>query len=261
MVRSRPGRVWRLTLDRPDARNAVSGAMLDELGRGLGDAAADPEARLIVLDGEGPDFCAGADLGELEAATAGPAAVSYGRALEEVLTTIEQHPLPVLATIHGAAMGAGCQLAVAADLAVAAEDSALGIPAARLGVVLDFENTQRLVLAAGPKRAGALLLAGRTLSGAEAAAWGLVTEAVPRERLAVRVEEMAEDITTRAPLSVRGAKRAIRGVLDNMSVDRAVDGFRLTDFDMMAAEAFASEDLKEGLRAFRERRPPRFQGR
>lgn len=216
---------------------------------------------MVVLDGEGADFCAGTDLGELEAATEGPAAVSYGRALEGVLSAVEQHPLPVLAAIHGAALGAGCQLAVAADLAVAAEDATLGIPAARLGVVLDFENTQRLVLAVGPKRAAAILLSGRTLSGAEAAAWGLVAEAVSRDRLEDQVEEVAEEVAARAPLSIRGAKRAIREVLANLSVDRDVEGFRLTDFDMMAAQAFASEDLKEGLRAFRERRPPRLEGR
>jgi len=261
MIRSRPGRVWRLTLSRPDARNAVSGPMLEELARGLGDAAADPEARVVVLDGEGPDFSAGADLAELEAATAISAAIDYGQALEEVLSSVEQHPLPVFAAVHGAALGAGCQLAVAADLAVGAEDATFGIPAGRLGVVLDFENTQRLVLAVGPKRAAEILLTGRTLSGTEAATWGLVAEAVPRDHLADRVQDLAEQLAARAPLSVRGAKRAIGEVLANLSVDRAVEGFRLTDFDMMAAQAFASDDLKEGLRAFRERRPPRFQGR
>jgi enoyl-CoA hydratase/carnithine racemase len=260
-VRSRPGRVWRLTLARPEARNAVSGEMLEELSRALGDAAADPEARVVVLDGEGPDFCAGADLEELEVATVSPAAVGYGRALEEVLSAVEQHSLPILTAIHGAALGAGCQLALAADIAVGATDATFGIPAARLGVVLDFENTQRLVLGVGPKRAAAILLTGRTLSGTEAAAWGLIAEAGSAERLAERVRDVAEEIAGWAPLSVRGAKRAIREVLTNLWVDRTIEGFRLTDVDMMAGQAFASEDLKEGLQAFRERRAPRFQGR
>lgn len=252
--------MWRITLTRADARNAVSTAMIEELSSALGDAAADPEARIVLLRGEGSDFCAGADFAELERAMTGSGAAEYGQALESVLAAIGDHPLPVLVAVQGAALGAGCQIAVACDLAVAASDARIGIPSARLGVVINFENVQRLVLAVGPKRASDVLFTGRALSGDEAAAWGIVNEAVAPERLLGRAEEVAEDIAGAAPLSVRASKRGIREALAHLSIDRATDGFRLTDFDMMAAQAFASGDLREGIRAFRERRKPEFRG-
>jgi enoyl-CoA hydratase/carnithine racemase len=260
LVRSQPGPVWRITLSRPEARNAVSAPMLGEMGRALADAAADASARAVVLAGEGSDFCAGADLGELETATDGAEGAHYGSELEDVLEAIGVHPLPVIAEIHGAALGAGCQIAVACDLAVAASDARFGIPSARLGIVIGYENVERLVLAVGPKRAAEILVAGRTLTGVEAAAWGLVNEAVPPEELSARVEELAGTVAAAAPLSVRGSKRGIRAVLSKLSLDRDTEGFRAADFDMMAAEAFASEDLREGIRAFRERRDPQFRG-
>jgi enoyl-CoA hydratase len=261
LIRSEPGRVWRLTLNRPDARNAVSSLMLRELSRAMGDAAVDPEARVVLLSGEGPDFCAGADLGELSEAAGGPSGMEYAVPLEEFLTTVVDHPLPVVAAVHGAALGAGCQIAVACDLAIAATDARMGIPSSRLGVVIGFENVQRLLLAVGPKRAAEMLFTGRELSGEEAVDWGLVNEVVPAGTLLDRAEELANEIAVAAPLSVRASKRGLRGALAKLSVDRETEGFRLTDFDMMAADALASDDLKEGIRAFKERRRPEFRGK
>lgn len=261
LVRIEPGPVWRITLARPQVRNAVSTAMLEELSTALGDAAADPEARVVLVMGEGPDFCAGADLAELSDAVNGSQGLEYGRALEEVLIGITKHPVPVIAAIHGAALGAGCQIAVACDLAVAALDARLGIPSSRLGVVIEFENVQRLVLSVGPKRAAEILYTGRELSGQEAADWGLVNEAVPPPALRERAQDIAQRVAAGAPLSVRASKRGIQGVLAKLSVDRGTEGHRLADFDMLAAQAFSSEDLKEGIRAFRERRRPDFRGK
>jgi enoyl-CoA hydratase/carnithine racemase len=235
--------------------------MLAELLEALRDATTDPEVRVLLLSGEGPAFCAGADLGELDGAARGPGVVRYETALEEVLEAVADHPVPVVAAIHGAALGAGCQIAVACDLAVAEAHAQIGIPSSRLGIVINFENVQRLVLAIGPRRAAEILLTGRALSGEEAADWGLVNEAVPPGSLHERAEALAETIASNAPLSVRGSKRGIRAVLQKLSIDRETEGHRVADFDMMAAQAFDSEDLKEGLRAFRERRPPEFRGK
>ena len=260
-IRSEPGRIWRITIDRPDARNAVSETMLGELGAALGDAAADRDVRVVALRGAGDHFCAGADLGELDDTTGGPGGFQYERAFEEVLASIADHPVPVMAVIQGAALGAGCQIAVACDLAVAASDAKIGIPSSRLGIVINFENVQRLVLSVGPKRAAEVLFTGRAVSGETAAAWGLVNEAVAPGGLPARAEELAEEIAAGAPLSVRGSKRGIRAVLQKLSIDRETEGYRVADFDMMAADAFSSEDLKEGVRAFRERRRPEFEGK
>ena len=255
------GRVARLTLTRPERRNAMSLAMIEELAAALADLASHPDVRVAVLAGEGPDFCAGADFADIEAVRTSPDLAGYGRSFEACLAAIEDHPVPVIARVHGAALGAGCQLAVACDLAVAAEDARLGIPAARLGILINFESVQRLVLAAGSKRAGEMLLTGRMLSGVEAESWGVVNEAVPPGELDERTDSLAEAVAGAAPLSVRGAKRGIGIVRRSASVDRGMEGGPAAGYDALVAEAFGSHDLGEGLAAFRERRRPEFGGR
>jgi enoyl-CoA hydratase/carnithine racemase len=249
-----------VTLNRPDQRNAVSAAMLQDLTAALGDLAVEPDLRAVVLGGAGPDFCAGADVGELADAVSGEAAVEYGRAFDQAFSAIADHPVPVIARIHGAALGGGCQLVVACDLAVAAGDARLGIPSARLGIVISYESIERVVAAVGPKRAGELLFTGRILSGDEAAVWGLVNRAVPPGELEAAVREMSTTVAEAAPLSVRGSKRGIAAVLQNLRLDLSTQGHRVADFEMMSAEALASRDLREGIAAFRERRKPRFEG-
>ncbi len=245
-------------LARPERRNAVTESMLSELVSALGDLAADPVLRVVVLAGDGPDFCAGADLTELTAAR--PPDYDFARSFERALEAIADHPVPVIARVQGAALGAGCQIAVGCDLGVAAEDARFGIPSSRLGVVVNFENIERLALAVGRKRAGEILFAGRLLTGEEASAWGLVNDAVPAAELERRTSELAGIIAEAAPLSVRGSKRALGAVAKRWSLDRTAEGHHEADFDMMAAEALTSDDLQEGIRAHRERRKPRFRG-
>ena len=247
-----------VTLDRPGQRNALSIAMLEELTRAFGDLAVEPDIRVVVLDAAGPDFCAGADFAELEQARRdGSDGLDFDRPFRDALNSIAAHPVPVVARVHGRALGGGCQLALACDLAVAAEDARLGIPSARLGIVIPIESIERLVSAVGPKRAGEMLLAGAIVDGPQAMAWGLVGRAVSSGELDGAVDEIAAAVVAAAPLSIRAAKRGIGLVLQQRAARRGRTG----DFDMMAAAAFQSEDLAEGIRAFRERRAPRFEGR
>ena len=254
LVLSQPGRIWRLTLNRPQARNAVSTAMLGEIDRVLGQAAEDPECRVIVLGGAGRDFCSGADVGELLAVREGQGTVDYGVVFERTLGAIQDHRRPVVAAVQGAALGAGCQIASACDLVIATDDARFGIPSARLGIVVNYENVERLVVAVGPKRAAEMLLAGRTLTGVEAVEWGLANAAVEAQALESAVLDMAERVAALAPLSVGASKRGIRSVLAGLS--RREHG----EFDAEPAGALASRDLLEGLRASRERRRAAFEG-
>jgi enoyl-CoA hydratase/carnithine racemase len=247
-------------LDRPEQRNALSLDMLEGLTGVFGDLAVDPDVRAVVLAGAGADFCAGADVAELAEARSGTRAIEYGRSFDRTLSAIAAHPVPVIGRIHGAALGGGCQLVLACDLAVATGDARLGIPSGRLGIVISYESIERLVLAVGPKRAGELLFTGRVLSGDEAAAWGLVNRAARPGELDDAVADTARAVAEAAPLSVRASKRGIAATLENLGLDRLAEGHRVADFEMMSAQALASDDLAEGIEAFRERRKPRFKG-
>lgn len=261
--RSHEGRAATVILARPDLRNALSLAMIAELTDAFGLLAVDDTVRAVVLAGDGPDFCAGADLAELEAARARgrDGALDFDGPFRDAMRAVAAHPVPVIARVQGRALGGGCQLVLACDLAVAARDASLGIPSARLGVVIPFDSVRRLVMAIGPKRAGELLHTARTVSGEEARAWGMVTGAVPAIELDEAVGEAVEHVIAGAPLSVRAAKRGIALASDPGATDRGAERTGAFDYDLMAADALASDDLAEGIAAFRERRSADFKGR
>lgn len=258
-VRTKPGRVFQIILDRPERGNALSAEMLQLIFDALGAAAADAEARVILLRGEGKHFCAGADVGDVVASAA--AGARYGVGFEQLLRAIEDHPLPVVARVQGAALGAGCQLLAACDLAVADEEAQIGIPSAKLGLLLDLEKIQRMARVIGVPRTRELLLTGRAVDGRVAAAWGLVTRAVKARDLDAAASELADAVASGAPLSVRGSKSGIRAVLDTGALTRDTDAEVFARHDAAAAEALASEDLREGTAALRQKRAPRFTGR
>ena len=142
------GTVAVVTLNRPDRRNALNLEMLDALTDALASLSEDGASRCILLRGEGEHFCAGADFGDVAAGAAEGA--RYGGGFEQLLRAIEEHPLPIVCRVQGAALGAGCQLLAAADLSVAAEDARIGIPSPKLGILLDLEKIERMVRVIGP---------------------------------------------------------------------------------------------------------------
>ncbi len=235
------GRVVVVTIDRPERRNALDHDALDGLAAALGEATS-AGVRALVLTGADGHFCAGADLTGVE----DPAFVVR---LNEVLEGLRSAPFPTLAAADGAALGAGTQLAVACDLRVATPGATFGIPAARLGLMVDGWTVQRLVSMAGQGTARAMLLAAETVSGTDAHRLGLV------QRLGGLDEALdwATAIAALAPLTIAGHKV---GCNEAESLDATSDTYRAA-----WTEAWSSADLAEGLAAFAERRPARFEGR
>ena len=249
-------RVAHVFMNRPAARNALSVDLCNALTEAVKAAGASNEARVIVLSGEGSVFCAGADF----AAVSGPGGLDFVPAFERMLETVARCRLPVIASIQGAALGGGLQLAVACDFRAVAAEAKLGIPSARLGILVNFENVQRLVLLVGPALAREILMTARTFTGQEAVESGLAHRAVPTAQLDAAVEEWAATIAEMAPLSVQGSKLSIQAVVDHLSSSRTTLPERAADVDRLVAEAYRSADLAEGLKAMSEKRKPNFKG-
>ena len=249
------GGVARLTLDRPDARNALSIELCDDIVQAL--AALKDDVRVVVIAGAGKVFCSGADF----AAVSGPGAAEFLPAFERMLEAVARFRLPTIASIHGAALGGGLQLATVCDFRIATKDAKLGIPSSKLGIVVNFENVQRLVLLGGIALAKEILMTGRTFSGYEAQVAGFVNRSVEDEN---ELEEASTDLATtlasNAPLSVQGAKQSIQFVVDYLSCARDTDPIEAVEIDKLVSQAYASDDLQEGLAAMAEKRPPQFKG-
>jgi enoyl-CoA hydratase len=229
-----------VTLDRPERRNAVDHDTLAELTQVLTDAAARP-TRVLVLTGAAGHFCSGADLTGVEDA-------SFATLLQGVLDRLRDVSFPTIAAIEGAALGAGSQLAVACDLRVAAASATFGIPAAKLGLMVNHWTVQRVATLAGPSTARAMLLACEVVGGEAALRLGLVN----RQGSLVEALEWADQIAQLAPLTIAGHKL----MLNKLETGPAQDD----EVDAAFARAWESKDFAEGIDAFRNRRTPTFRG-
>ena len=252
----RTGAVATLWLNRPEARNALSIDMCDAIVASLASLERDDHARVLVVGGRGEVFCSGADF----AAVSGAGGLEFLPSFERMLETMARHRLPTIAAIHGAALGGGLQLATVCDFRIVASSAKVGIPSSKLGILVNFENVQRLVLLAGPAVAKEILMTGRVLSGPDALQAGLVNRCVPDDGLTGAVAVLAEEIAGRAPLSVQGSKRSIQTVLDGLSGTRQTHPDAVAEIDRLVANAYNSRDLQEGIRAMKEKRPPEFEG-
>jgi enoyl-CoA hydratase/carnithine racemase len=254
-IERRIEKVADLVLNRPEARNALSKEMCVAILEALERIDADPEARAVIVRGSGPTFCSGADLDAVSNV------IDFIPTFETMLDSLARFRLPTIAAIQGAALGGGLQLATSCDFRICSDEARLGIPSSRLGIVVNFENVQRLVLLVGLPVAREVLMTGRTYSGPHAAATGLVTRSVPPDVLDEEVDTLAEAIVDLAPLSVQGAKQALQLVADHLAGARTTRPREAAQVDALVERAYRSEDLAEGLRAMTEKREPRFEGR
>lgn len=247
--------IWLLTVNRPKALNALNAATLDEIAAAVAKVAADDAARVLLVTGAGEKaFVAGADIAEMK-----DIPVEQAQALSEkgmcVMHAIEALPVPVIALVSGYCLGGGCELALACDWILASDTAVFGQPEVNLGISPGFGGTQRLPRKLGPARALELLTTGRQVKADEALRIGLANHVYPAAELRAKGLELARTIASKGPAAVRLVKQAVQrgGNLDLYSAC-ALE----TD---LFARAFATQDQKEGMRAFLEKRPAQFAGK
>ncbi|HXH06214.1 MAG TPA: enoyl-CoA hydratase-related protein [Vicinamibacterales bacterium] len=255
LLLERDGPVAILTINRPEKRNALNAQVVDELRRAVLELRHDDAVRAVVLTGAGDKaFVAGADIGEL--ATETPVG-GRDRALrgQHVLDLIERLGKPVIAAINGVALGGGCELAMACTLRLAADTARLGQPEINLGLMPGYAGTQRLARLVGKGRALELLLTGEPISAEEAWRIGLVNRVVPAAALRAEALRLAHELAGKAPVAMRFILDAVHRGLDLPLAD--AQALEATLFGLVAT----TEDMREGTRAFLEKRRAVFTGR
>jgi enoyl-CoA hydratase/carnithine racemase len=248
-------RVAWITLNRPEAMNALSVAVREALPRAIRTAEADPAVRVLVLRGAGERaFCAGADIKEFVEVPA-PTEYRQSRVHDSWIAAFDETRKPIIASIHGVCLGGGVEIALACDIRIAAEDALFGLPETGLGIMTGVGGSQRLPRVVGMGAALDMILTGERLSGTRAREIGLVTRVVPRAELHAATAALAAHLAARPPTAMAFAKEAVRSAMDLP----LREGMRL-EVDLLT-HLLNTEDRLEAARAFREKRPPDFTGR
>ena len=248
------GIVW-VTFDRPQARNAMTFAMWDELGTLAQQLDVDPDVRVVVFTGAGTAaFVSGTEIGEFAAFTGADDGMAYEARVERVIAALEAIRVPTIAAIGGACTGGGVSIAAACDLRIGAPGARVGVPIARtLGNCLSGASYSRLLDAMSPGAVKDMLFTGRLIGGAEAHAIGIVNRLVPSAEIAASVRALAAEIAANAPLTLRATKEMIRRVLAKRRLAAGEDA------DMVEL-CYTSADFREGVTAFLAKRKPVWSG-
>lgn len=241
-----------LQLNRPNVMNALSFELLSELVNGLEELDEDAAVRVIILTGSGRAFAAGADLAEMSQQT--PVDLILGRRFE-LWDRIRKISKPIIAAVDGYCLGGGIELAMSCDIIIASEGATFGQPEVKVGIIPGAGGTQRLTHAVGKYKAMEMILTGRAIPAYEAYRVGLVNRVVPAESLMEEARKLAIDIASKPPISIHLAKEAILKAQDT-TLEVGLE-FERKAFYML----FATEDQKEGMRAFLEKRKPNFKGK
>jgi enoyl-CoA hydratase/carnithine racemase len=246
-----------VTFNNPDKRNAMSLDMWEGLGAALIELRDDPDVRVVILTGAGDKaFMSGADISQFEKNRHNAqASEQYGKRSDAQRALLADHPKPTIACIRGFCLGGGMQIAMLADIRIAAANSQFGIPAAKLGIAYGYEGLNHLVSLVGPSWARLLLYTGMRIDSAEALRIGLVDRVVPDAELWNATSDIARTISGNAPLAIQAAKITIAQVLKDP------DQRDMNAIKAIGTACMDSEDFREGRRAFMDKRKPRFTGR
>lgn len=241
-----------VTFDRPEARNAMTWTMYQQLGAILDELTDDADVRAAAFRGAGEKaFIAGTDIRQFLEFEGLEDGIKYERFIEQIISRLETLPFPTLAAIDGYAVGGGLAIAAACDIRICTPDARFGMPIARtVGNCLSMENYTRLIALLGASRASAMLLTASMVPAEEAQRSGLVLDIVPRAELGERTESLLDTMASHAPITMRVTKTAIRRVLERMTPEG----------EDLVREAYGSSDFKEGVNAFLEKRKPEWTG-
>ncbi|EOD00318.1 short-chain-enoyl-CoA hydratase [Caldisalinibacter kiritimatiensis] len=254
LLLKKEGNVAILSINRPKALNALNTSVLEELNQAINTIEKDEEIYVVVITGEGKAFVAGADITEMKDKTPEEAREFANLGLE-VFRKIELMEKPVIAAVNGFALGGGCELAMSCDIRVAGEKAKFGQPEVGLGITPGFAGTQRLARLVGAAKANELIFTGDMISAAEAEKIGLVNKVVSQEELMEKAMDLANKIASKGQLAVRYSKKAInRGIETDIETGMALER-------ELFALCFATEDQKEGMTAFVEKRKPNFKNK
>ena len=256
VIYSKEKGIARITINRPEKRNALNQAVRLELQQALRDIEEDDNIRVAIVTGAGDKaFIGGADITELKEMTPIACEARASTLGQQLYTDIENLRVPVIAMINGFCLGGGCEIAMCCDIRVASENARLGQPEINIGIFPGGGGTQRLPRLVGWGKAKELLYTGRIIDAAEAERIGLVDKVVPPDELESTVTELAETIASKSPVIIRLLKKAItRGMYSNLPDGLAYDK---STFSL----CFATEDHYEGITAFLEKRQPEFKGK
>jgi enoyl-CoA hydratase/carnithine racemase len=250
--------VARLTLAAPEKRNALDHELLDALTEALPRLDRGIEVRCVLITGSGKTFSAGYDIGSIpEESFARDAEALVAHPFHAAMEALSAHPWPTVAAINGHCLGGGLELALRCDLRLCAAEAKLGMPPAKLGLIYGHTGLAKFIEVIGAARTRELFLTGESVDAERAEQIGLVNDVMPGEEIASRALELATEIAANAPLSMRGNKRAIDTLVANPVLSDELE----RELVELRESCFRSEDFREGIRAFAEKRKPLWRGR